>query len=64
MSIVATDFRCWCAMATPPAQAVADESACEAGSNKGALVFYHYDGGLGWIRSGFRQPGLVVGRLR
>lgn len=44
MSIVATDYRCWCSMATPPAQAMTDSSACAAGSSKGALVFYHYDG--------------------
>lgn len=44
LSIVATDWRCWCAIATPPPGAQADESACAQGSNKGALVFYHYEG--------------------
>lgn len=44
LSIVATDYKCWCAMATPPPLAKVDDADCQPGSSKGALVFYHYEG--------------------
>lgn len=44
INIITTEYKCWCALATPDMGARMDESACSHGSKKGVLVFYRYNG--------------------